>query len=333
MHRRVTIVDVARAAGISVSSASVALRGEPGVSQRTREHVLSTAERLGYQPDQRARVLREQRARLVGVTFTVDHTFDAAVLGHLYAAAAELSHDLLLSAATGARSGVEAAESLLRDRCPALLLISPAVTAAELARIADRAPVVTLGSDLRAPGVDSVRSDDRRGVADAVDHLVGLGHRSIAFVDGGRGVMAAVRRDGYRAAMAGHGLPARIEALRGDPTEEAGVEAARRILHRGERPTAILAHNDQLAVGALLTLRSRGVAVPGELSVVGYDDSRLAALSAIGLTSVSQDAARLARLALSRAAARAERPDTPPEELVAAPTLVVRDTSAAPPPR
>jgi DNA-binding LacI/PurR family transcriptional regulator len=327
---RVTIVDVARAAGTSVSSASVALRGESGVSERTRIRILRTADQLGYQPDQRARVLREQRSRLLGVTFAVDQTFDAELVEHLYAAVADTGYDLVLSATTGARSEVDAVESLLRDRCPTLVLISPQLSTEQLVELSRRASVVTIGSDLRAEGVDSVHSDDRRGITAAVDHLVGLGHRAISYVDGGRAVLSSTRRDGYLDAMAAHGLGVHAHLLTGQPTEESGIEAARQLLLQKRLPTAVLAHNDMIAFGLLLTLRANGVAVPGEVSVVGYDDTRLAGLSTVGLTSVSQDARLLARTAIARAVARTEVPDTPAPEFVAAPALIVRATSGPP---
>jgi DNA-binding LacI/PurR family transcriptional regulator len=327
---RVTIVDVARAAGISVSSASVALRGEPGVSEPTRDRVLATADRLGYQPDQRARVLREQRSRLLGVTFAVGQAFDAAVVEQLYRSAADTGYDLVLSAGTADRPDAEAAASLLRDRCPTLVLISPAISTAELVELSERAAVVLIGSDLRADRVDSVHSDDRRGVAIAVDHLVQLGHRAITYVDGGGAVMSAIRRDGYLAAMAARGLRAHVRVLSGPPTEEAGIAAARRILDGRELPTAVLTHNDQIAFGLLLTLRQHGIGVPEQVSVVGYDDTRLASLSTIGMTSVSQDTRQLARTAITRAIARVEDPGAAAEEFVAAPALVVRNTSGPP---
>jgi DNA-binding LacI/PurR family transcriptional regulator len=327
---RVTIVDVARAAGLSVSSVSVALRGEPGVSELTRDHVLRTANQLGYQPDQRARVLREQRSRLIGVTFAVDRTFDTAVVDNLYRAVADTGYDLVLSATTGTRPPADAVASLLRDRCPTLVLISPEISSDQLVELSGRATVVTIGSDLRVDDVDSVRSEDRRGITDAVDHLIGLGHRSIAYVDGGSAVMSPVRREGYLAAMAGHGLSPRARVLTGSPTEEAGVEAARRLLEEDALPTAVLTHNDQIAFGLLITLRQHGIAVPGEVSVVGYDDTRLAMLSTIRLTSVSQDAAQLARTAITRGIARSEDPGAPAAEFVAAPALIVRNTSGPP---
>jgi DNA-binding LacI/PurR family transcriptional regulator len=175
--------------------------------------------------------------------------------------------------------------------------------------------------------VDTVHSDDLQGVAVAVDHLVELGHRSITYVDGGTAVLSAARRDGYRAAMAARGLGARSTVISGAPTEEAGISAARRMLDGDELPTAVLTHNDQMALGLLLTLRQHGVDVPGQLSIVGYDDTPMAALTMVRLTSVSQDVRQLARAAITRAIVRTEDPGAPAEDFVAAPTLVVRDTT------
>jgi len=328
---RVTIVDVARAAGTSVSSASVALRGEAGVSERTRDRVLRTADRLGYRPDQRARMLREQHSRLLGVTFDVAQAFHAEVVEHLYQAVADTGYDLVLSATTRSRTELEAAESLFQDRCAALILISPEIGNHDLAALSRRVPGVTVGSELTADSVDSVRADDRLGVRLAVDHLVAAGHRDIHYVDGGQAVAGRTRREGYREAMSAHGLDARVRVLEGHADEESGVAAATELLAGHSRPTAVLAHNDMTAFGFLLTLRMRGIDVPGEISVVGYDDSRLASLGNVELTSVSQDPAALAATAVRHAIARAEGHTRPAERFVTPPRLVVRKTSGPPP--
>ncbi len=329
---KTTIVDVARAVGTSVSSASVALRGESGVSEETRTRILDAASRLGYQPDQRARLLRQQKSRLLGVTFSVDQTFQTTMVEHLYRATERTGYDLLLSATTSSRSEPEAVDSLLRDRCETLMLISPELAAPELAELATRASVVTIGSDVRVEGADALHSDDHRGVTAAVDHLVDLGHRSIAFVDGGTTVMSATRREAYIDAMTAQGLAGRVRVLRGSPTEESGAEVATGLLDGPDPlPTAICAHNDMSALGLLLTLRSRGVAVPDDVSVVGYDDTRMAALSTVQLTSVSQDAPGLARTAVERAIARTESP-APAREIVTPARLVPRATTGLPPP-
>jgi DNA-binding LacI/PurR family transcriptional regulator len=324
---RVTIVDVARAAGASVSSTSVALRGEPGVSEETRRRILRTADRLGYRPDQRARMLREQTSRLLGVTFTVSQTFHADVVECLYAAVADTGYDLVLSATTSTRTELQAIESLLQDRCAALVLLSPEIGNLDLAALSRRVPAVLVGSELSAESVDLVRADDPRGIRMAVDHLVGMGHRDIHYIDGGAAAMGRTRREGYLNAMSAHGLAGRARLLDGDDDEESGVAAATELLAGPSRPTAVLAYNDRTAFGLLLTLRMRGVDVPGEISVVGYDDTRLASLRGIELTSVSQDASALAAAAVRSAIARAEGNAGSAAEFVTPPRLVVRATS------
>lgn len=328
---KVTIVDVAREAGIAVSSASVALRGEPGVSEQTRTRILEAARRLGYQPDRRARLLRQQRSRLLGVTFSVNQTFHAKVIDSLYRAVDRTGYDLLLSATTPSRSAAEAIDNLLRDRCETLILISPEIEQATLEQLSPRAAMVAVGSELRVEDVDSVHADDRQGVSDVVDHLTGLGHRRITYADGGTTAMAALRRESYVEAMRARGLEGHVRVLGGAATEESGVEVANRVLDAGDPlPTAIFAHNDMMAFGLLLTLRSRGIAVPGDVSVVGYDNTRIASLATIQLTSVSQDAARLAQAAAERAIMRTEASDSATEIITPA-RLVVRETSGPPP--
>lgn len=324
---RVTIVDVARETGISVSSVSVALRGEPGVSDATRSLVLAAADRLGYQPDRRARGLRERRSRVVGVTFGLHQTFHAALVESLYDAAAGQGLDLVLSATTPGRDVAAAVDSLRHERCDAVLLVSPDVDAATLAELGSRQPTVLVGSDLTAPGVDTVRADDDAGMALLVGHLLERGHRTISFVDGGDAAMGATRREGYRRAMRAHGLEREIDVLPGDPSEDAGVRAATTLLARHAPPTAVLAHNDMIATGLLLTLRSAGVAVPEGLAVAGYDDTRLGALSSIDVTTVSQEPARLAEEALRLALSRAEGRSAGEASVVVPPRLVIRSTT------
>lgn len=328
---RITIVDVAQAAGTSVSSASVALRGEPGVSEQTRVRILDAAQRLGYQPDHRARLLRQQRSRLLGVTFSVNQTFHADLIERLYRAADASGYHLVLSATTSGRSESLAIDDLLRDRCETLILISPNMPEEELATLGTRASVVAIASDQQVVGVDSVRSDDRQGVVEAVDYLVGLGHRCIAYIDGGAAVMTATRRDAYVDAMAAHGLGEQVRVISGNPTEESGIEIAGQLLDAATPlPTAVLAHNDMIAFGMLLTLRSRGIAIPEDMTVVGFDNTRMAALATVGLTSVGQDATLLAQAAMERAITRTDGA-LPADEIVTPAHLVLRNTSGPPP--
>ncbi|GGN36590.1 substrate-binding domain-containing protein [Streptomyces fuscichromogenes] len=152
--------------------------------------------------------------------------FRAELVEHLHAAAEEVGYDLVLSALTRTRDENTAVETLLAFRCEALILLGPVAPAATLAGLDRRAPVVSVGRRLAGAGLDVVRSADDVGVGRVVDHLLGLGHRAIAHVGGGKGVITIDRRRGHRAAMRRRGPGGWIRILRGDRTEEAGTTLA-----------------------------------------------------------------------------------------------------------
>ena len=328
-ERRPTLVDVAARAGVSTALVSIVMRGVPGASDATRERVRRVADELGYRPDLRARLLRRARSRLLGVVFGVEHDFHGDLVGGLYAAAERAGYELALSAVTPGRGEERAVASLLQDRCEALILLGPQFATARLADLAAAMPVVVVARQVRAATVDVVRTADRLGMHEAVDHLVALGHRRIAHVDGGRMPGAAERRRGFREALVRHGL-GEVRILPGGPGEEDGARAARRLLAEDGLPTAIAAFNDRCAVGVLDVLSRGGVSVPGEVSLVGYDDSRLARLSSVDLTTVAQDAELITTLAVGRTVDRLDGATVGAREQVVPPRLVVR-TSTAPP--
>jgi DNA-binding LacI/PurR family transcriptional regulator len=189
--------------------------------------------------------------------------------------------------------------------------------------------VVAIGRRVKGSAVDVVRSADHVGVAEALTHLIGLGHRRIAFVDGGKGAVAAARRRGYREAMRRAGLEPRV--IPGDHTEEGGIRAGRMLASAGtDRPSAVVASNDRCAVGLLDAFVRAGLEVPRDVSLVGYDDSTLARLAHIDLTTVDQDAPSQAVHAVGAAVARLDDGRPQPVEVVLRPRLVVRGTTAAP---
>ena len=150
-----------------------------------------------------------------------------------------------------------AAEVLLDSRCEALILLGPEDQADWIGALGQHFPVVVIGRRMPGAAVDVVRAADDQGVAQAVQHLTGLGHRDIVFVDGGRGTIASDRRRGYRRAMRRPGLAARARVIPGDHTEEAGIRAAKTL--RAERlPTAVITSNDRCAVGLLDAFARRG---------------------------------------------------------------------------
>jgi DNA-binding LacI/PurR family transcriptional regulator len=329
--RRPRLQDVAAEAGVSTATVSLVLRGAAGPSSVTRERVLDAAGRLGYRPDRAASLLARRRSRLIGVVMDVRSTFHAQLVEDVHEAAEEHGYDLVLSTVTRTRDEARAVETLLDSRCEALLLLGPGAPAARLSALARQLPVVAVGRPVSADGVDVVRAADDDGVALAVDHLAGLGHRRIAYVDGGRGTIAAARRRGYQRAMRRHRLGPHLQVVAGDASEQAGARAARALFATDLPPTAVVSYNDASAVGLLDALLRAGIDVPGRVSVVGYDDSPLSRLAHIDLTTVSQESRQLTHHAVAAVVERLDGGRVERREVVVPPRLVVRGTTGAPP--
>lgn len=326
--RRPTIKDVARAAGVSTALVSIVFRDAPGASSKTRQRVKQVAEELGYRPDAHARLLRRSRAHLLGVAFLVESAFHGDLLPDIYLAAEQAGYEVALSGWAESRSEERAVRSLLEFRCDALILLGTELGESRLAELAGQASIVVQSRRLRSPVVDSVRTDDEIGMRMAVEHLAGLGHRAIAHIDGGDNVKGIDRMHAYLAAMDQLGLGDQMRVIRGGQTVDAGAEAGLR--YRGGH-TALLAFNDDCARGLMTTLQARGVSVPGDVSVMGFDGSRLSRISSIaGITTIRQDAPAMARLAVEQAVIRAEGDHGPMRDVVLPPTLVVGSSTASP---
>jgi DNA-binding LacI/PurR family transcriptional regulator len=323
---RVTLNDVARQAKVSRALVSIVMRDVPGASPATRERVKAVARELGYRPDVRARSLAGQKSRLIGVMFGLGvGRFHFDLLEGLYAAAEDHGHSLVLTALTAGRDERRAAESLRDFRFDALIMLGPPTPRPLLAGIV---PVVVVGWHVDDPAVDVVRTSDDHGMSQAVDHLVGLGHRRITHLDGGDDLIAVSRREAYANAMKARGLDSEIRIITGGQTQLDGQRAARVLLDNGEPTTALIAFNDDSAVGAMSLLAQEGIEVPGRFSVVGFDDSEAAALSPVGLTSIAQQPVELARLAVERTIARIERRRVEDHQIVLEPQLVVRSSTS-----
>nr|WP_296074630.1 LacI family DNA-binding transcriptional regulator [uncultured Actinoplanes sp.] len=329
MDQRPRLEDVAARVGVSTASVSLVLRGAPGPSAETRRRVLAAAADLGYRPDRTASLLARRRPHQLGVMLDVRNPFHAELIEEIHTEADRLGYEVVLSTLTRDRDEARAVETLLDFRCEALILLGPDSPATVLDKLAAQVPCVSVGRMVRDAAVDVVRSADDVGVGAALDHLIRLGHDRIAFVDGGKGAVAAARRRGYRRAMRRAGLTARV--VPGDHTEEGGVRAGRQLAADPDRPTAVVCSNDRLAVGVMDAFLRAGLGVPGDVSVVGYDDSSLARLAHIDLTSVNQDAPAQARNAVLAAVSRLDEGRTLRTEIVLVPRLVVRRSTAPPP--
>jgi DNA-binding LacI/PurR family transcriptional regulator len=327
-----TIHDVAERAGVSKSLVSLVMRGSPQVSRQKREAVLRAADELSYRPNAVARSLVRKRSFVIGVVLSNLHNpFFADVVDGIEGEAIASHYRALFN--TGSLSPereAAAVETLLQLRTDGLILAGSALSTREIVAVSTTVPVVLVTRPTRSPLLDSATNDDRAGARLAVDHLVALGHRAIAHIDGGTGAGAAARRSSYMAAMRSHGLGAEIRVLPGAFTEEGGASGVDRLLARGETPTAVFAANDLAAVGALHALEERGLRVPDDVSVVGYDNSSLAALGHINLTTIDQPRRELGAIAVRLLIERLDQGRSQARHLVVPPRLVVRRTTGPP---
>jgi DNA-binding LacI/PurR family transcriptional regulator len=331
--RRATIDDVASAAHVSVATVSRALRGLPNVADATRRRVLEAAETLAYRADPHASRLAAGRTMTVGMGVPLlSRWYFSRVVASAEAALATEGYDVLLFAmgTDAARHRVVSNWAELARRVDALILVDLVLSRQEAAELTRRsASVVTIGS--RQRGLSSVVIDNMAGATAATDHLLSLGHRAIGLV-GNQPLhtvsfpVPAARRAGYRAALRSAGIAHRpdLESA-ANFSVEAAVSATDRLLALPSRPTAIFAMSDEMAFGALMSARIHGLDVPGDLSIVGFDDHELAEV--VELTTVSQPVAQTGVIA-ARLALEGLHGEAIPQHVELPTQLVVRATTA-----
>ena len=325
---RPTMQDIADHVGVSKALVSLVFRNAPGPSAETRKRVLAAADELGYRVNRAAALMTARRSHLIGVMANIRSTFHAELVEDIVAEADRYGYEVVLGAVTPTHAEPAVVETLLSFRCEALILLGPEIGDAAVTELARRVPVVVVGRRMSGSTVDVVRTADGRGIGQVVDHLVELGHRRISHLSGGGGTIPADRRAGYVRAMKRHGLSDAIDIVDGDFTERSGMLAAQELLRRRRRPTAVCAANDQSAIGLLDQLLRAGVDVPGDIAVAGYDDSTLARLAHIDLTTVSQEPRQQAECAVRAVVERLDENRQDRLDVLLEPRLVVRHTTA-----
>ncbi|MFL5859417.1 MAG: LacI family DNA-binding transcriptional regulator [Solirubrobacteraceae bacterium] len=323
--------DVAREAGVSRALVSLVMREQPNVSQERRARVLEVAGRIGYRPNAMARSLASRRTRTVGVVLDdLGNPFFAEITGGVEELASQLGYQLLLGAGgRQARRERAALATLLEYRVDGVILVSPRMRAADITAAAAEVPVVMVGRQVRGGDADLVIIDENRGTGLVLDHLTDLGHERIAHVDGGKGAGGPQRRSAFLRGMRERRLAARAHVIPGDFTEAAGAAAAQTLLAQPTLPTAVFAANDMVAAGLLGGFDQAGVAVPDDVSIVGYDNNFIAHLAHVSLTTIDQPRTEMGRMALELLLDRIDNRRPSVIRLVE-PTLVVRSTTAPP---
>jgi DNA-binding LacI/PurR family transcriptional regulator len=297
MAKRPTISQIAARAGVSIGAVSYALNGRPGVSDRTREHILAIADELGWRPSVAARSLSGSRAHSVGLviarpadTLGAEPFFMRFIAG----LEGELSRQrigLLLQVVDDHPQAIEAMRLWWAERRVDGMILTDLFTDDARIPVLEQLgiPGVLVGGPRTDSRLPSVWTDDTEAVSAAVDYLVALGHRRLARVAGLPALEhTQVRISAFRTAARAHGLtePRVIET---DYTWEAGVQATRTLLSRRERPTAIMYDNDVMAAAALNVAQEMNIGVPDDLSIVAGDDSQLCVLVRPTLTALARD--------------------------------------------
>lgn len=304
----VTQQDVARRARVSRALVSLVMRGAPNVSDTSRRKVLRAADELGYRPNAFARSLASKQVHTVGVLVNdVANPYFGALYASLARAAERVGYDILTAPGTrdaGSEAGLVSV--LLEHRVAGLVLLSPLMKTSQLRSISAASPTVVVGREVPVAGVDVVTTDEHEAARQVLGRLVELGHRDIVHITGGDNRPARDRAQGLREVMVELGLEPRV--ITGAFTEQGGHAGARKLLAEGRVPTAVVGANDLNAVGAMGAFRAAGLGIPADVSVVGYDDSQIAQLDLVQLTSVRQPVVEFAPAAMATLLQRIEDP-------------------------
>ena len=298
---RALIWDIAREAGVSIATVSRALNGKADVSQATREKILQIVREKGYVSNQHARSLVKKLSGYIGFAVpNVGMPYPAQIAQGAAEALDEYEAHLVLCLTAFQREREKSLlHQLVRGGVDGALIVNPVESSAELGLLQQRGfPLVVIDPIL--PVADDfcvVASANMAGACQAVEHLVALGHRRIGIITGPVSWHATTDRlAGYHAVLSRAGLP--IDPLlevEANHLEDKGISAARRLFDLAEPPTAIFAYNDGIAVQVLRAAEERGLRVPRDLSIVGFDDAAIASLITPALTTVNQPTQEMGR--------------------------------------
>lgn len=328
--------DVAERAGVSVTSVSHVINQTRVVSDDIRERVLTAMDELGYQPNALARSLRRKETYTIGVIMTNSaDPFFAEITRGVEDTCFEQGYNIILcNSDSDLDKELFYTNILTKKRVDGILFLAAGGKSTEHIRTVQErgTPLVVIDRIIPNLAVDSVLIDNARGGWLATQHLIELGHRRIGCITGPSDLtLSAERVTGYRCALQEAGLAVDESLIvRGNFQYESGYQATRQFLVQANPPTAIFACNDLMAIGAINAANKQGWSVPTRLSVVGFDDIRLALYSNPLLTTVAQPKYEMGSIAITMLLERIHHPEMPPAQKLLDTHLVVRESTAPP---
>ena len=329
----VTLADIAREAGTSASTASRALSGRGYVSDSVRDRLLAVADRLGYVPNASAQTLKQRTSRVVGVVVSaLDNQFYAGLAAGIEQVLREANYQMvILGDSSDEREEVAGVRTFLAMRAPGVIMTPVGSEASRLLR-AHGTAVVEVDRRLASVPCDGVVIDNERGGREATMHLIGLGHQRIALLGVDTDWTSdAGRLKGYRTALRNAGIPFDRRLVASIPLHSPDTEARIEALLDAASPTAIFAANNALAEQAWRVLRRRGLRIPADISLVGFDDVPWMEMVDPPITVVDQPTLELGRCAARLLLRRLHGgPTLPPAVEVLQPHLVVRGSTGVP---
>jgi LacI family transcriptional regulator len=327
---QITIVDVAAAAGVSVATVSKVINDRYGVAEKTSARVRAVIDELGYTSSLVAQSLRSRRSNVIGILVSDIESFNAELLKGAARAIRGTGYDLVVFSDCGQREDQVGWERRSLARVSALTDGAILVTPSGI-DVTSSAPVVAVDHNVRSYTLPTVDSDNLSGAVTATEHLIRLGHRRIGFLAGRPDLESArLREQGYRQALEAAGIPFDPNLVRvGSYQPEAAREATRDLLAGEPRPTAIFAANDASAIETIAVAKALGLTVPGDLSVVGFDNVPESALCEPPLTTVEQPIQRMGEEAVRLLLALIDDPTGLPAQVVLPTRLVERASCRA----
>lgn len=299
--QRITIHDVARTAGVSAATVSKVINGRYGVAAATSQRVQEVIDELGYESSLVARSLRSHRTNVIGILVAQFEPFSTEILKGVSGSIGGTGYELLAYSAGGRAGPPVGWERRYLSRLGGTLIDGAILVTPTVVDSGGSVPVVAIDPHAGESDMPTVDSDNTEGAVAATNHLLALGHRRIGFLGGLPGLESSrLREEGYRAALAAAGVTVDPELMRvGGYRRETAQAPAAELLALTDRPTAIFAANDQSAIATMEVARDRGLRIPADLSVIGFDNVPESAMTTPQLTTISQPIQQMGSEALT----------------------------------